>query len=99
MLRKRVETFGNRYKDDEANIRKSFTLEQCLVPRVRSCEEAEVDGLETKIKDRIKTVDNISRYPPVTVAIAILAAPPPPQYLRLRLWREVAGCLLLPDPT
>ena len=58
MLRKRVETFGNRYKDDEANIRKSFTLEQCLVPRVRSCEEAEVDGLKTKIKDRIKTVDN-----------------------------------------
>ena len=49
MLRKRVETFGNRYKDDEANIRKSFTLEQCLVPRVRSCEEAEVDGLKAKI--------------------------------------------------
>ena len=42
-----------------------------------------MDGLKTKIKDRTKTVDNIARYPPVTVAIAILAAPrssvsPPP---------------------
>ena len=56
MLRKREVTFGIRYKDDEANIRKSFTLEQSLVPRGRSCGEADMDGLKTKIKDRIKTV-------------------------------------------
>ena len=64
-------------------ISENRSLWSSLSPRVRSCGEAEADGLKTKIKDRTKTVDNIARYPPVTVAIAILAAPrssvsPPP---------------------
>ena len=43
-------------------ISENRSLWSSLSPRVRSCGEAEVDGLKTKIKDRTKTVDNIARY-------------------------------------